>query len=253
MILCIDAGNTQIHFGVFKIDTMILQFRYSASETITSDQLGIFLKSMLSENDIDYGKIEHISICSVVPALDYSIRSACVKYFMIEPSFLNSTNNSKLIIKYANPLEVGADRIATSIGAYSLYGGSNLVIVDMGTATTIDLVTKEGHYLGGAIIPGIKTSAKALYSNTSKLPSVELNKPLGLGANTKENIQIGLYYGHLGSIKNIVSYLTEQSIYLDDYIIIATGGFSEIFRSEKFFNYFHPELAFIGLIESIKP
>ncbi|MFN7039210.1 MAG: type III pantothenate kinase [Alphaproteobacteria bacterium] len=248
MILCIDIGNTQIHAGVFKEENLILQFRYSSSEGMSSDQLGIFLKNILREHNLDPKSIHNITICSVVPELDYSVRSACIKYFQLTPFFLNVGVKTGLKIKYSNPAEVGADRIATAVGANCLHPNQNIVIVDMGTATTIDIVNKEKEYLGGAILPGLKSSVKALYINTSKLPSVEIVKPkLGLGKSTKENIQIGLFYGQLGAIKELIAYLTIQSFPNEEYIIIATGGFSEVYRNENIFEAIYQELAFVGL------
>lgn len=248
MILCIDVGNSQIHIGVFSKDKLVIQFRYNSNNGMSSDQFGIFLKLILLEKNIDYQAIKNISICSVVPDLDYSIRSACIKYFNIEPFFLNVGAKTGLKLKYNNPAEIGADRISTAIGAVDLYPDQNLIIVDMGTATTICAITKNKEYLAGAIIPGIKSSSKVLARDTAKLPSVEIAKPQnGLGRSTKENIQIGLFYGHIGSIKEIISYLTKHSFANETYLVIGTGGFSELYKSENLLKFIIPELVLIGL------
>ncbi len=248
MILCIDVGNTLIHFGVFDNDKLILQFRYNSKEGTSSDQFGIFVKNILIENEINCKSIKQIIICSVVPELDYSVRSACIKYFKIDPLFLNMGAKTGLKVKYKNPAEIGADRIATAIGAVDLYPNQNLIIVDMGTATTVCAITKEKEYLGGAILAGLKTSAKALHANTAKLSAVEIIKPpSGLGRATKENIQIGLFYGHLGAIKEIITYLSGHAFTEKSYKVIGTGGLSELYKSEKLFDIIIPELALKGL------
>lgn len=248
MILCIDIGNSIIHLGIFDQDKLILQFRYNSKDGMSSDQFGIFLKSALQENEINWKNIKQVMICSVVPELDYSTRSAIIKYFKLEPFFLNMGVKTGLKIKYSNPAEIGADRIATAIGAVDSYPNQNLIVVDMGTATTICAITKDKEYLAGAILAGMKTSMKALYANSAKLSAVEIIKPQDrLGKATKENIQIGLFYGHLGAIREVINFITKQSFTSKDYLVLGTGGFSELYKNEKIFDYIMPELALKGL------
>jgi type III pantothenate kinase len=253
MILCIDVGNSQIHIGVFKDDKLVIQFRYNTNGGMSSDQFGIFLKMILAEKNLDPNQISDISICSVVPAVDYSIRSACIKYFKIEPLFLRVGAKTGLKLKYNIPAEIGADRIATAIGAGDLYPNKNLILVDMGTATTICAITKNKEYLAGAILPGIKTSAKVLATETARLPSVEIIKPQCLlGRSTKENIQIGLFYGHLGAIKEVINYVSKHAFNGVNFLIIGTGGFSELYKDDKLLEVIIPELPLIGLNKLIK-
>jgi type III pantothenate kinase len=248
MILCIDVGNSQIYIGAFKDDKLLAQVRYDSRSSISSDQLGIFLKAALAEKGLDYKAISHITICSVVPEIDYSMRAACIKYLEQEPFFLGVGAKTGLQLKSNNPAEIGADRIATAIGGNDLYPNQNLIVVDMGTATTVCAVTKNKEYLPGAILAGIKSSVKALASDTAKLPSVEIVKPQSqLGRSTKENIQIGLFYGHLGAVKEIISYLSKHAFAKDDYLVLGTGGLSGLYRDEKLFNDIIPELVLIGL------
>lgn len=248
MILCIDIGNSLIHLGIFDKDKVILQFRYNSKDGMSSDQFGIFLKSVLLENEINWKNIKQVMICSVVPELDYSARAAIIKYFKIEPFFLNMGAKTGLKIKYSNPAEIGADRIATAIGAIHSHPNQNLIVIDMGTATTICAITKDKEYLAGAILAGMKTSMKALYSNSAKLSAVEIIKPQDrLGKATKENIQIGLFYGHLGAIREVINFITKQAFTSKDYLVLGTGGFSELYRNEKIFDYIIPELALKGL------
>jgi len=253
MILCIDVGNSQIHIGVFKDDKLVIQFRYNTSGGMSSDQFGIFLKMILAEKNLDPSQISDISICSVVPAVDYSIRSACIKYFEIEPFFLNIGVKTGLKLRYNNSAEIGADRIATAIGAVDFYPNKNLILVDMGTATTICAITKNKEYLAGAILPGIKASAKVLATDTAKLPSVEIIKPQCLlGRSTRENIQIGIFYGHRGAIKEVINYVSKYAFNGVNYLVIGTGGFSELYKDDKLVEIIIPGLPLIGLNKLIK-
>ncbi len=250
MILCIDVGNSVIHFGVYlkDKDQLVCQFRYNTVSSISSDQFGIFIKQVLAENDVDMHNIKHIIIASVVPELDYPIRAAIIKYMQITPLFLTIGVKTGIKIKYASPVEIGADRIAAAVGAEYLHPGKNLIIVDMGTATTICAINKEKEYLAGAILAGMKTSIRALYSNTAKLPSVDIIKPEArLGKSTRENIQLGLFYGHLGAIQEISGFLSCQAFGKQNYSIVATGGLSRVYKDEKLFHYIVPDLTLIGL------
>src|SRR4051812_38031978 len=125
MILCLDVGNTQLYGGVFAGEKIQLRFRYPTQRGTTSDQAGIFLKNVLRENSIDFTAIKQIAICSVVPHMDYSLRSACIKYFNIDPFMLQAGVKTGLKIKYRNPLEVGADRIANAIAANKQFPQKN--------------------------------------------------------------------------------------------------------------------------------
>lgn len=244
MILCIDIGNSQIHIGVFEDDKLIAQARHNTHEF---DQFAVYLKS------IDYTDIRYISICSVVPEMNYSVESACIEHFKIKPFFLSAGVKTGLKFTYTNPSEIGADRIATAIGASKLYKNQNIIVVDMGTATTICATTKNSEYLSGAILPGIKSSLKALTSDTAKLQSVEIVKPIAsLGRSTKENIQIGLFYGHFGAIKEIISYLSKHAFIDEKYLVIGTGGLSRLYESEQLFDVIIPDLVLLGLNEAYK-
>ena len=248
MILCIDIGNSLIYCGVFLQGKLLVQFRYGTTNEMSSDQFGTFVRSVIQAHQLDWQAIKYIAICSVVPELEYSVRAACIKNFTIEPMILVMGAKTGLRVTYSNPQEVGADRIATALGAETLYPDQNIVIVDMGTATTVGALTAGKEYMGGAILPGIKTSIKALATNTAKLPMVDMSKPaLGLGRTTKQNIQIGLYYGQLGAIREIIDYLAEHAFVDKPYMVVATGGFSELFRDEQLFDALVPDLVLIGL------
>ena len=252
MTLTLDVGNTQITGGVFKNDKIVFQFRCTTTPNTSSDELGIFLRSVLRENGYDYKSIRRCGVCSVVPAINYPLTSAIKKYFGIDPLYIQSGIKTGLKLKYANPKEIGADRIAGAIGACTLHPNRNIIIIDLGTATTIDIVTKDKEYLGGAILAGLKISTNALSNGTAKLPSVEIAKPGHICAtSTIEAIQSGLYYGHAGAIKEFCYLYKKNVIKDDDVFILGTGGFSRIFEEYSLFNQIVPSLVLFGVKQAL--
>lgn len=251
MILSLDVGNTQIYGGVFDgpagQEKMLISFRRNSKQGSSSDEVGVFLRMVIRENGIDPAKIKQIVLCSVVPEVIYSLKGACQKYFNITPFILQAGVKTGLRIKYRNPLEVGADRIANSIAASSLYPNKHLILVDLGTATTFCAVTQERDYLGGSIIAGLKLNMESLEAKTAKLPSVEIiSKNEALGLSTVESLQSGLYYGHLGAIREIVTRLTTECFKGEKAFVIGTGGFSSLFEKEKIFDAIIPDLVLKG-------
>ncbi|MEJ5351325.1 MAG: type III pantothenate kinase [Melioribacteraceae bacterium] len=248
MILCIDVGNTQIHGGVFRNNELILQFRKTSRQEFSSDEIGIFLKNVLRENNVEPEKISGISICSVVPDLNHSLRAGCVKYFNKEPFFLKPGVKTGLKIKYRNPLEVGADRIANAIAAVNIFPNKNLIVVDFGTATTFCVISKNKEYLGGIILPGIKISMEALESKTAQLPTVEIKEMNEvIGRSTVESIQSGLYFGQIGMVKELKARIIDEAFKDETPVVIGTGGFSRLFESAKLFDIMIPTLVLDGL------
>lgn len=247
MILCIDVGNSHIYGGVFEGDSIRLRFRHS-SKASTSDELGIFLKTVLRENDCAPESIKQIAICSVVPQIDYSLRSACIKYFGIDPFFLQVGVKTGLQIKYRNSTEVGADRIANAIAAIERYPQKNLIVIDFGTATTFCAITAQKAYLGGAIIPGMRLSADALSMNTAKLPKVEIMKiDQALGRSTIESIQSGIYYSALGASRELIARLKAESFPGESVLVLATGGFASLFEKQNLYDVLLPDLVLEGV------
>lgn len=249
MILSLDVGNTTIHGGVFDGDQLLMQFRRTSEFRASSDELGVFLRTVLRENSIDPAGITKIAICSVVPDAIHSLRNACVKYFGVNPFLLQAGVKTGLKIKYRNPIEVGADRIANAIAGTHLYPNENLLIVDFGTATTFCAVNKEKEYLGGVIIAGLRISMEALETKTAKLPSVEIvSMREALGRSTVESIQSGLYYGQVGTVREIKQRLTEECFGGDGKPrLIATGGFAGLLEKENLFDVIIPDLVLKGL------
>lgn len=248
MLLCLDIGNTTIHGGVFKGDELILHFRKTSEVKNSSDEIGIFLRSVLRENDIEPKDIVSVALCSVVPSLLHAIRNASYKFFSTEPFILQAGVKTGLKIKYRNPLEVGADRIATAIAATHLYPAENIIAVDFGTATTFCAITSKKEYLGGAIIPGIAISMEALESRTAKLPSVEIIKPgAAVGRSTVESIQAGLFYSQVGTVKEVTKRFADESFAEPNPVIVGTGGYARLFEDENLFDRIFPNLVLNGL------
>lgn len=247
MMLCIDAGNSHIYGGVFEEDAIRLRFRHTSSMT-TSDELGIFLKSVLRENECDPASISQVAICSVVPQLDYSLRSACLKYFSIDPFFLQVGVKTGLHIKCRNPAEVGADRIANAIAAVELFPKKNLIVIDFGTATTFCSITDQKDYLGGSILPGFRLSVEALATGTAKLSAVEIVKAeRAVGRTTIESIQSGVFFGALGACRELITRIKQESFLGEQVSILATGGFASLFDQSSVYDFHMPDLVLQGL------
>jgi type III pantothenate kinase len=231
MLLALDVGNSQIFGGVYDGDNLRITFRRTSSIRASSDEFGTFFRIALRENGVDPEAIDMAAICSVVPDAVHSLRNCFRKYFRFEPFLLQPGVKTGLKIRYRNPLEVGADKIANSIGALTRFPGRNLLIVDFGTATTLCAVTKEKEYLGGIITPGISTSMAALESKTARLPAVEIIRPPEvLGRSTVESIQSGLYYGTLATVRSLAAAVTKEHFSHEPPVIVGTGGFGRLFR-----------------------
>src|SRR5579863_6083824 len=253
MLVCLDVGNTQIFGGVFDGAVLKTTFRRTSQIRASSDEHGTFLRTVLRENGVDPLRIDEAAICSVVPDSVHSLRNGFRKYFDLDPFLLQPGVKTGLKVRYRNPLEVGADKIANAIGGLARFPGRNLLIVDFGTATTICAVTKDKEYLGGIIAPGIQTSMAVLESKTAQLPSVEIVKPSEvLGRSTVESIQSGLYYGTLATVRSLAAFVTAEYFADAKPVILGTGGFGRLFQGEQLFDAFVPELALIGLRRAVE-
>ncbi len=253
MLLTLDVGNSQIFCGVYDGEDLKITFRRTSSIRASSDEFGTFFRVTLRENGVDPEKIDMAGICSVVPDAVHSLRNCFRKYFRFEPFLLQPGVKTGLKIRYRNPLEVGADKIANAIGALSRFPGRNLLIIDFGTATTLCAVTKDKEYLGGIITPGINISMEALESQTARLPTVEIIRPAEvLGRSIVESIQSGLYYGTLASVRSLATLVTKDHFANDPPLIVGTGGFGRLFAAEDLFDEFVPELPLLGLRRAIE-
>ncbi len=252
MLLCLDVGNTHVLGGVLEQEKVLFHFRYATPFIGTADQFGIFLIQILQTNHISINTISAVAIASVVPGYDYTIKHTILQYFPHVRFFsLRSGVKTGLNIKYKNPNEVGADRIANAIGAVHAYPNQNLIIVDMGTATTVCAVTKQRDYLGGAIFPGLRLGMESLKNNTAKLMEVNLEVPENfIGQTTRTSIQTGLYYGQLGGLREIIAGCKKKVFHDEPVMVIGTGGFSQLFREEALFDVVLPDLVLMGLAKA---
>jgi type III pantothenate kinase len=248
MILALDVGNSQIFGGVFQNGGLTIRFRKQSKPPTSSDELGLFLRAVLRENGGDPASVEQIALCSVVPELIYSLRSCCRKYFALDPFILQAGAKTGLKIRYRNPVEVGPDRIANAIAATHLFPDQNVIIVDFGTATTIDAVSAAREFLGGVIVPGIRISMEALEKNTARLPNVEIVPPAEIiGRSTVECIQSGLYFGNRAVVQELTREIRTQAFRGEPAVVIGTGGFSRLFERERLFDAVLPDLILVGL------
>lgn len=253
MILALDVGNSQIFCGVFEEQKLISQFRHASTGRSSSDEIGVFLRGALRENDVDPEKINVVGISSVVPELNYSLRACCQKYFKLEPMIMRPGLKTGLKIAYKDPKEVGSDRIADAMGAVKLFPGRNLIVVDFGTATTVCAVNRDRVFLGGNIMPGVRLAMETLEQRTAKLPSVEI-KPVrsAVGKTTVESIQSGLYWSNVGMVRELVSRISDEVFAEDPPLVVATGGFAHLFHRENLFDHVVPDLIFEGLLDALR-
>ena len=248
MILALDVGNSQIFGGLFEDGALGVRFRKPTRMPTSSDELGLFLRAVLRENGRDPAVVDQIAVCSVVPEVVYSLRSCCRKYFGVDPFILQAGVKTGLRIRYRNPLEVGPDRIANAIAATHLYPERNLIVADLGTATTLDVVRAGRDYLGGVILPGIRISMEALERNTARLPNVEIiSAPELVGRSTVEGIQSGLYFGTRAVVRELTRDIGNHVFNGELPLVIGTGGFSRLFEQDDLFDALLPDLVLLGL------
>ena len=246
MILLIDVGITNVTIGVHDGKEIVASWRMTTKRDLTSDEIGMTLRSYFSLGGVSTDDIGGTIISSVVPPIMYSLIHAVKKYLGQEPIIVTDKSKMNLEIKYDNPKEVGADRLVNAVGALKRYKAP-LIIIDFGTATTFCAVSDKNEYLGGVILPGLKVSLEALVEKTSKLPKIEIARPdKVIGTNTVESMQSGMYYGYAGSVDNIVLKM-KQSLG-DDTTVIATGGLATMISKEaKTIDIIDPKLTLEGL------
>ena len=231
MLITVDAGNTNITLGVFKEKKVYATFRMTTQMARTSDEYGVLIAEMLGRKGISPKDIEAVIISSVVPKIMYSLTNGIYKYIGLHPIVIEAGTKTGIKIQRANPREVGTDRIVDAVGAYELYGGP-CIVIDFGTATTYDLITKDGTFAAGVTSPGIRICAKALWNDTAKLPEIEIKKPESiLGKDTITSMQAGIVYGYIGQTEYIIDNMKKESGLLNAKVI-ATGGLGRIIEKE---------------------
>lgn len=227
MLLVIDVGNTNITCGVFREEELIGSFRITSKLQRTSDEYGFTICELLNFREIKPAEIEAVIIASVVPGIMHSLKNGIMKYLKRNPIEVGIGTKTGIKINVAHPKEVGADRVVDAVAAYDLYGGP-LIVIDFGTATTYDLISKDGAFLAGITSPGIRICADALWNETAKLPEIEIRKPDSiLTTETISSMQAGLVYGYIGQTEYIIRKIMEESN-IPDIKVIATGGLGKI-------------------------
>jgi type III pantothenate kinase len=222
MLLAIDLGNTNLTIGLYDGDTLGPHWRLATDHNRMPDEYGIQLTSLLEHYNVEHLELTGIVLSSVVPPLTHRIIEACQQYLKIEPLIITPSLKLGITIGYEDPYAVGADRIADAVAVNTYYGGP-ACIIDFGTATTFNALTKEGVYLGGAITAGLGLSSEALFTHAAKLPRVELKEPPTLiGRNTMHALQSGLVYGYASMVTGMIERFKKEMG--DDIKVIATGG-----------------------------
>jgi type III pantothenate kinase len=258
MLLAIDVGNTNTVLGLYRLPTaadpapatLLADWRITTSRHLTADEVGMILRDLFNLRQLDLTQLTGVVVSSVVPPVDSTLRRALEIYCKVKPVFVEPGTRTGLPILTDNPLDVGADRIVNCVAAIDVVRNQlaaerkaasepaaapaaipatlpPIIIVDFGTATTFDVVSPKGEFLGGAIAPGLGISADALFARAARLPRIDIRKPAKvIGTGTVDNLQIGLYYGYIGLVDGILSRMIDELG--PDTRTIATGGLARL-------------------------
>lgn len=246
MLLMVDVGNTNITLGVYEGDELVGAWRAATDHERMPDEYGLLLVGLLEHGGYSPEDIDGSALASVVPPLTPGILQAMESYLGTRPLVVDAGVKTGVRIRYEDPKAVGADRVADAAAVQARFGGPACV-VDFGTATTFDAISREGDYLGGAIAPGIRIAADALFQRTAKLTRVELvAPPTAVGRNTVHAMQSGLVFGYVGLVEGVVERF--RSELGEDMKVIGTGGLAAIIASETdVIQYVEPWLTLEGL------
>lgn len=235
MLLAIDVGNTNTVLGLYKQangageSELLANWRITTPSRQTTDEFGVMLRSLFGLRGLEISAVTGIAIASVVPPLDSMLRQVCEVYFKLKPLMIEPGVKTGLPVLTDNPTDAGADRIVDCVAAFEKFGGP-CIVVDMGTATTFDVVSKKGEFLGGAIAPGLGISADALFARAARLSRVDIKKPTKvIGTGTVDNMQIGLYYGYIGLVDGILERMIAELG--SETKTVATGGLAKLIAS----------------------
>jgi type III pantothenate kinase len=258
MLLTLDVGNTNTVLGLYRppSDELVTHWRISTLRAQTVDEYGVLLLNLFAMRKIEATEVSSVIIASVVPPLERTLRQVCERYFNLKPMLVEPGIKTGMPILVDNPAELGADRLANGVAAFAKYGGP-CVVVDFGTATTFDVITAKGEYIGGVIAPGLAISADALFARAAKLSRVDVKKPAKVvGTNTIAHMQSGLYYGYIGLVDGILERILSETRGPDPASgeappipkIIATGGLAGlIIDDSKFIKTIDDMLTLDGL------
>ncbi len=226
MILLIDVGNTNIVVGLYKEERFIRFWRLQTSKSRTSDEMGLLFSEILKSVNVRIDEIKGVAVACVVPPLTTAIKEMSKVYFNYEAFFVEPGIKTSMPIIYDNQKEIGADRIANAVAAIKEYP-IPAVVIDFGTATTFDVISAKGEYIGGTISPGVLISSEALFERAARLPRIEIKAPKNvIGKNTVAAMQSGIFYGYIGLINEISKRIEEEL--KSKCTFIATGGLAEL-------------------------
>jgi type III pantothenate kinase len=244
MLLAIDIGNTDTTLGVFDGEELSYTWHMATGFRRMADEYAVLLISLLRQQNISPPDIKTVVMCSVVPPLVSTLTDLFKRYFHVTPMVIGAGIKTKVRIRMDNPREVGADRIVNAVAAHHLYSGA-VIVIDLGTATTFDVISSEGDYLGGAIAPGVMSAAEALFTRAAMLPRVELARPKNaIGTNTA--MQSGILFGYVGLIEGMVARLRKELG--EEAKVVATGGLARLIAQEtKVISEVNPSLTLEGL------
>jgi type III pantothenate kinase len=248
MLLALDVGNTNTVLGLYSLDTgsnapvtdsakLVAHWRVSTHRTQTADEYGVLFTNLFNMHGLSTSKVQAIIISSVVPPVESTLLQVCESYFHLKPLFVEPGIKTGMSVLVDNPAELGADRLVNAIAAFEKYGGP-AIIVDFGTATTFDVVSVKGEYLGGIISPGLGISADALFSRAARLGRVDIKRPPKvIGTTTVTHIQSGLYYGYIGLVDGIlermIAEMQEDPRAGTAPKILATGGLARLIAEDS--------------------
>jgi len=230
VLLCLDVGNTNIHLGIFRGAALLAHWDVSNNRDRTADELGLLLAQLFASRGFEPSCLRGAAIASVVPMVTGTIAAAVQRRFGVEAFILGPGTDTGIAVRYDDPREVGADRIANAVGGFAKYGGP-LIVVDFGTATTFDAIDADGAYLGGAIAPGLRISIEALSQRAARLPRIDLVRPgCAIGTNTAASMQSGIIFGYAGLVEALVSRISRELG--GSPRVVATGGLAELIVRE---------------------
>jgi type III pantothenate kinase len=246
MLLAIDIGNTNVTLGVFEGEQLRAMWRMTTNINQMGDEYAALLLTLLAQQGMKTSDINEAAMCSVVPPLVGTIEDLLRRYFKVSPLVVRVGVKTGVRITYPNPREIGADRIVNAAAANHLYKGP-VIVVDMGTATSLDIVNRDGDFIGGVIAPGIAIAAQALYTRTAALPRVELVAPeKAIGTTTVTAMQSGIVYGYIGLVEGLLRRV--QNELSEKALVVATGGYASLIASgTKMIDEINPDITLVGL------
>ena len=251
MLLAIDVGNTNVTIGVFDGDVLVHNWRLAALRERTADELGIFVTRLFEQTKVDVAGVSGIAVATVVPPLTRPMEEMCERYFSQKALLVDATN-AGMPVAYYPAGDVGADRIVNAVAAREKYGRDGrtpLIVVDFGTATTFDVISQEGEYIGGIICPGIGISAEALFQRAARLPRVDVRNPGHVvGQTTVDAMQAGLFFGYVEMVDGLVRRIRGELTNGGAAVVLATGGLADVLSAEtRSIQHVEPNLTLDGL------